>query len=120
MEQLNPAAAGIFSARIRDTMARLGLTEDSTADYLGVPVFTLRKWIKGARCPTASAVRLLDVLGTLEALAPALHAAFLPAPRAPEPPRKRGRPKKLTTELGHAKKPGSKRSTDSVMQKNPV
>lgn len=83
-------------------MHRLHLDENQTADYLGVPVFTLRKWAKGERSPSAAVLRLLDVLGTVEALAPALHAGFLPG------------------ESRHVKKSRSKRSTDSVMSKNPV
>ena len=60
-------------------MSRLVLDETRAAAYLGVPVFTFRKWATGERKPSASAVRLLDVLSTLEVLAPALHAGFLPA-----------------------------------------
>ena len=60
-------------------MSRLGLDETRAAAYLGVPVFTFRKWATGERKPSASAVRLLDVLSTIEVLAPALHAGFLPA-----------------------------------------
>jgi hypothetical protein len=69
-------------------------------------VFTVRKWTTGEREPNASVARLLDVLGMVEAMAPALHGAFLPP------------------EIGHVKKSRSKRSTDSldnsVMSKNPV
>ena len=60
-------------------MHRLGLDEPQAADYLCVPVFTFRKWASGERQPSAAVLRLLDVLGTVEALAPALHAGFLPA-----------------------------------------
>lgn len=60
-------------------MARLNLDETRAAAYLGVPVFTFRKWASGARKPSAATLRLLDVLGTVEVLAPALHAGFLPA-----------------------------------------
>ena len=83
-------------------MTRLGLDEPSAADYLGVPVFTFRKWASGERQPSAAVLRLLDVLGTVEALAPALHAGFLPS------------------QSRHVKKSRSKRSTDSVMSENPV
>lgn len=83
-------------------MHRLGLDEPSAADYLGVPVFTFRKWVSGERQPSAAVLRLLDVLGTVEALAPALHAGFLPS------------------QSRHVKKSRSKRSTDSVMSQNPV
>lgn len=83
-------------------MTRLHLDENQAADYLGVPVFTFRKWASGERQPSAAVLRLLDVLGTVEALAPALHAGFLPS------------------ELRHVKKSRLKRSTDSVMSENPV
>jgi len=83
-------------------MTRLGLDEPSAADYLGVPVFTFRKWASGERTPSAAVLRLLDVLGTIEALAPALHAGFLPS------------------QSRHVKKSRLKRSTDSVMSQNPV
>lgn len=83
-------------------MARLSLDDSQAAAYLGVPVYTFRKWASGERSPSASVLRLLEVLGMVEALAPALHAGLLPG------------------EIGHVKKSGLKRSTDSVMSKNPV
>lgn len=79
-----------FAARLLETMHRLNLNEARAADYFGVPVFTLRKWCKGQREPSAVAFRLLDVLGMIEALAPALHESFLPPVEQPTP-RKRGR-----------------------------
>jgi hypothetical protein len=95
-----------FAARLAGYTARHTLDDARTAEALGVPIYTARKWINGTRAPNAAAVRLLDVLETLEALAPALHGSFLPP------------------ELGHVKKSRSKRSTDSVdklvMSKNPV
>lgn len=84
-----------FSARIVATMDRLKLSEARAADYLGVPVYTLRKWRTGQRAPAAVAVRLLDVLDLLETLAPALHAGLLPADRAPVVKRKPGVKPKL-------------------------
>ena len=99
-------APDTFAARVRDTMHRLNLDEREAADYLGVPVFTLRKWTTGERQPGAAVMRLLDVLGIVEAMAPALHASLLPP------------------ESRHVEKSGAKRSTgsthDSVMSKNPV
>lgn len=80
-----------FAARVRDTMHRLNLDEPRAADYFGVPVFTLRKWCSGEREPGAAVLRLLDVLGMVEALAPGLHAALTPPASAPKRPR--GRPK---------------------------
>lgn len=98
--------AGSFAHRLTDTLHRLNLNEPRGAAYLGVPVFTLRKWASGERQPNAAVIRLLDVLGMVEAMAPALHESFLPS------------------EIGHVKKSRSKRSTDSlqesVMSKNPV
>lgn len=116
-------APGTFAARVRETVTRLNLDEPRAAAYFGVPVFTLRKWCSGEREPGAAVVRLLDVLGMVEALAPALHASFLP-PVSQASPRTRGRVKKLTSEIGHVEKsglPGSTGSThESVMSKNPV
>lgn len=80
-----------FAARVRETIARLNLDEARAADYLGVPVFTLRKWATGERQPGAAVLRLFDVLGMVEAMAPALHAALTPPASAPKRPR--GRPK---------------------------
>ena len=95
-----------FAARLTGYSARHALDDARTAEALGVPIYTARKWINGTRAPNAAAVRLLDVLETLEALAPALHNAFLPV------------------ESSHVKKSRTKRSTDSidnsVMSKNPV
>ena len=69
---------GDFRSRLSATMARLGLTAQGAADYLGVPVTTIRKWIDGTRTPGAAVIRLLDVLGIVEAIAPSIHAAMLP------------------------------------------
>lgn len=63
---------------LRATLERLNLDEIKGAQYLGVPVHTLRKWLNGTRRPSASALRLLEVLGTIEALNPSLHASFVP------------------------------------------
>ena len=72
---------------------RLALSEARAAGLLGVPVFTLRKWAAGQRAPSAAALRLLAVLGTLEALAPNVLAALTPPPDA-APTKSAGRPKK--------------------------
>ena len=64
-------APDTFAARVRDTMHRLNLDEREAADYLGVPIYTLRKWESGERGSSAAVMRLLDVLGMVEALAPA-------------------------------------------------
>lgn len=79
-----------FAIRVRETISRLKLDEARAADYLGVPVFTVRKWINGEREPNAAVVRLFDVLGMVEALAPALHDSLMPSTQSVTP-RKRGR-----------------------------
>lgn len=71
-------ATGTFAARVRETINRLQLDEARAADYLGVPVYTLRKWVAGEREPSAAVIRLFDVLGMVEALAPAIHESLLP------------------------------------------
>jgi hypothetical protein len=112
-----------FAARLAGFAARHTLDDARTAAALGVPIYTARKWTTGTRAPSAAAVRLLDVLETLEAIAPAIFSAFLP-PVSTTPPRKRGRVKNLAGEIGHVEKSGSTGSTDSldnsVMSKNPV
>jgi DNA-binding transcriptional regulator YiaG len=67
-----------FAAHIKATIDRLGLTDKQAAEYLGVPVFTLRKWLSGEREPGAATYRLVEVLGMMEALAPAIHESLLP------------------------------------------
>jgi DNA-binding transcriptional regulator YiaG len=71
--------------------ARLGLSVDGLARYLGAPVTTVRKWTTGKRVPPAAVAYLVHVLGTIEALAPAVHAALMPmadaAPRRGRPPK---------------------------------
>lgn len=99
-------APGTVAAQVRATVDRLEIDEPRAAAYFGVPVFTVRKWLTGEREPVASVARLLEVLGMVEALAPALHASFLP------------------TESRHVEKSGRRRSTgstpDPVMSENPI
>jgi transcriptional regulator with XRE-family HTH domain len=100
----NPGSA--LSLRLADLRSRLDLSPAQMADYLGVPIYTLRKWESGERGGSATLLRLLDVLGLVEALAPGLHSAL------------------LTSETRHVEKSGSAGSTDSthdsVMSENPV
>lgn len=89
-----------FKTDLLAMMQRQALSEARAAGLLGVPVYTLRKWTAGQRAPSAAAVQLLAVLGTLEALAPAVLAALMPAPgvaAATAPPKGAGRPKKQLT-----------------------
>ena len=53
---------------------RLNLTDAAFARYLGSPVQTVRKWKTGERVPSASTMRLIEVLAMIEMFAPELHA----------------------------------------------
>ena len=66
-----------------------GLTDKQTAALLGAPINTYNHWIKGTREPSAAVDRLIEVLTTLEVLAPDLLAALVPDMA---PSRPRGRP----------------------------
>jgi hypothetical protein len=79
LKPLKIPVPGSLAERVRHTLERLHLDEPRGAAYLGVPVFTVRKWITGEREPGAAVARLLDVLGLVEAMAPALHESFMPA-----------------------------------------
>jgi hypothetical protein len=79
LKPLKIPLAGSLAERVRHTLERLHLDDTRGAAYLGVPVFTVRKWITGEREPGAAVARLLDVLGMVEAMAPALHGSFMPA-----------------------------------------
>ena len=91
MSDTKPAPLPQFAQHLAALIDRRGLDETRAAGLLGVPVFTLRKWTAGTRAPSAAAVRLLDVLVTLDTLAPALLDALTPPASAPKRPR--GRPK---------------------------
>ncbi len=58
--------------------ARLDLSAQAMAQYLGVPVATFRNWRDGHREPPSVLHRLLDVLGTVEAIAPGIHEQLMP------------------------------------------
>ncbi len=66
-----------LSHRLIELRSRLNFSQIQMADYLGVSVFTLRKWESGERNAGAALIRLLDVLNFLEVFAPALHDGFL-------------------------------------------
>jgi DNA-binding transcriptional regulator YiaG len=80
--QAKEPTPGTLAERVRHTLERLHLDDTRGAEYLGVPVYTVRKWITGEREPGAAVARLLDVLGMVEAMAPALHGSFMPAQSA--------------------------------------
>ena len=68
----------IHAERLRALMDRLRLTQAQAAKYLGVPLPTFVNWIYGHREPNAGTLKLMSVFSTLEALAPEIHAMFLP------------------------------------------
>jgi hypothetical protein len=78
LKPLKIPVPGTLAERVRHTLDRLHLDDTRGAAYLGVPVYTVRKWITGEREPGAAVARLLDVLGMVEAMAPALHGSFMP------------------------------------------
>lgn len=95
MTPQTPATVPPFTAALLALMHRRTLDESRAAGLLGVPVYTLKKWTTGTRAPSAAAVRLLDVLCTLEALAPAVFDALTPAPVPAQPKRARGAKPKM-------------------------
>ena len=74
--------------------ARLELSEAAMAAYLGVPVFTYRKWENGTRTPDAAPQRLMRVLRRIESEAPELHAHLIEEARAGAPDRPTATPKR--------------------------
>ena len=83
-----------FTADLLALIDRHQLSEQSAAALLGVPVHTLKKWTTGERGPGAATIRLLEMLGIVEAMAPSLFGV-------------------LTPQNGHVEKSSSKRSTAS-------
>jgi len=79
MTDKKPAQNPDFAAALAALMTQHHLTEAQGAGLLGVPVFTLRKWRAGTRAPSAAAVRLVDVLGLVAVMAPALLEGMIPA-----------------------------------------
>ena len=76
MTTKKPLKTPVFPA-LAALIERHKLTDTQAASLLGVPVFTLRKWTNGTRSPGAAAVRLVEVLGMLDALAPDLLDALM-------------------------------------------
>ena len=50
----------------------LAQTDEVTAAYVGVPVTTWRKWVTGAREASTSGARLIELLGLIRTMAPAI------------------------------------------------
>lgn len=75
---LKPPQNPQFTADLLALIDRHRLTEPGAAALLGVPVYTLKKWVSGERGPGAATIRLLEVLGIVEALAPSLFGVLAP------------------------------------------
>lgn len=92
---------------LKATAARLGLSELAMAAYLGVPVFTYRKWVNGTRSMDSAPRRLLDVLEMIENEAPDLHLSLIDAAQAQGGPQEAGKPRGKGKGAPRSKKPAS-------------
>ena len=78
---------------LKQWQAGLGLSEAAMAHYLGVPVHTLRGWIKGTRALQAAPLRLVRVLQLIQDEAKGTHAELMREARDSEPAKRQaGRP----------------------------
>ena len=80
---------------LKQWQADLGLSEAAMAHYLGVPVHTLRGWIKGTRTLQAAPLRLIEILRRVQFYDKVcmLHGELLTVARASVPTRgQAGRP----------------------------
>ena len=78
---------------LKQWQADLDLSELAMAQYIGVPVHTLRGWIKGTRKPDAAPLRLIAVLQLIETRAPVLHIDLINEARTNAPAKRlAGRP----------------------------
>ena len=78
---------------LKQWQADLGLSEAAMAHYLGVPVHTLRGWIKGTRALQAAPLRLVRVLHLIHDSSKPLHAELITEARASVPAKRQaGRP----------------------------
>ena len=68
-----------------------GWTAPQAARYVGTRTSTYRNWETGKREPPAILWRLMNVLGTIEIMAPAIHSTMLPG-EDPRPGRKGRKP----------------------------
>ena len=78
---------------LKQWQAGLGLSEAAMAHYLGVPVHTLRGWIKGTRALQAAPLRLIEVLKRVQDDSQRIHAELITEARTSEPAKRQaGRP----------------------------
>ena len=78
---------------LKQWQADLGLSELAMAHYLGVPVHTLRGWVKGTRALQAAPLRLIEVLKRVQDDSQRIHLELMREARDSEPvKRQAGRP----------------------------
>ncbi len=78
---------------LKQWQAGLGLSEAAMAHYLGVPVHTLRGWIKGTRALQAAPLRLIEVLKRVQDDSQRIHLELMREARDSVPARgQAGRP----------------------------
>lgn len=78
---------------LKQWQAGLGLSEAAMAHYLGVPVHTLRGWVKGTRALQAAPLRLIEVLKRVQDDSQRIHLELMREARDSEPvKRQAGRP----------------------------
>lgn len=65
------------AAKLAATMERHQMSQPVMARYLGVPLNTLTNWLRGDRMPGAGSMRLIEVLGMIEVLAPEIHSRLI-------------------------------------------
>ena len=92
---------------LKQSAARLGLSELAMAAYLGVPVHTYRKWVNGTRGMDSAPRRLLDVLERIENEAPDLHMSLIDAAQAQGGPLEARKPRGRGKGTSKAEKPAS-------------
>jgi len=77
--------------QITNLRTRLGLSVAQMAYYLGVSAHTIIKYENDTRHPGGALLRLIEVMQTLEVMAPAIHAHMMPSV-APDSPVGEGLP----------------------------
>jgi DNA-binding transcriptional regulator YiaG len=76
--RVRPVQPSHHADQLKALQARLGLSQSGLAQYLGVPLPTVRNWLDGLRSPPALLDRLLHVLAVVETLAPDVHGHLVP------------------------------------------
>ena len=77
IESINDTVLIDYSIILKDTMRRLNLNRLSLSIYYGVPVTSITKWIDVSRKPSASMIKLIDVMGMIEVMSPDIHEMLL-------------------------------------------